>query len=280
MDSKARPPKPGPSLYSNLFEHQDSGRSLETIEQGISAIIDNAARLLSDVDLLVSQGRFSSGRFLLTTAKEELGKAFISLDMCRLDFGKHESVLRRLAEAFYVHEAKQAYFNTLAFGGFASMDHVRRFWEAEIVRWWPSGDPESGVPDMPHATHFDRELPLYVDFSDYNGDWTLPSNQVDALHFEAIGFKGKSSKATRVQSELERFQQARDYGLLTAESLADLNEEFSRHYFTGASSKEDLHRVYVRVAKRVRARLTVNTEQFFASVLMVWPLYHFAQAQF
>jgi len=277
MDPKVRPPKPGPSLYSNLFERQDSSQALETIERGISAIIDNAARLLSDVDLLVSQGRFSSGHFLLTTAKEEVGKAFILLDMCRLNFGKHESVLRRLTEGFYVHEAKQAYFNTLAFTGFTSMDHVRQFWEAEIVQWWPSGDPESGEPDMPHATHFDRELPLYVDFSDYNGDWTLPSNQLDALHFEAIG---KSSKATRVRSALNRFEQARGYGLLTAGSLADLNEGFSRHYFTEASSYEDLHRVYVGVEKRVRARVIVNTDQFMGSVLVVWPLYHFAQARF
>lgn len=277
MDSKARPPKPGPLLYLNLFEHQERRRSLETIADGISAIVDNATRLLSDVDLLVSQDRFSSARFLLTTAQEEIGKAFILLDMCRLDPQRYENVVRRLADAFYVHEAKQAYFKTLEFTDFSDMEHVRQFWEAEIVRWWPHDDPESGEPDMRHATYFDRELPLYVDFSDYDGDWTAPSNRHDSLAFQ--GLLG-SNRATRAQSIVDRFQEARNLQLLSVESLADLNDVFSRHYFTEASSNADLDEAYARVSERICRRSPLDSKQFRDSVLVAWPLYHFAQRKF
>jgi AbiV family abortive infection protein len=277
MDSKARPPKAGPLLYLNLFEHRERRASLEKIAGGISAIVDNAARLLSDVDLLVSQDRFSSARFLLTTAREEIGKALILLDMCRLDSHRYENVVRRLADAFYVHEAKQAYFSILEFSAFASMEHVRQFWEAEIVRWWPHDNPESGEPDMRHATYFDRELPLYVDFSGYDGDWTAPSNRYDSLAFEGIL---RSNKATRTRSVVDRFQEARNLELLSVESLAELNDVFSGLYFTEASSNADLDGAYARVSERVCRRLSLGPKQFRDSVLVVWPLYHFAQHRF
>lgn len=273
-------PKPGCILFSSLFENLERGRSLERVADGISCCVDNAGRLLSDVHVLLAQGRFSSAHFLLTTAKEELGKAFILIDMCRLDFHEHQSVLRRLARAFYVHEAKQAYFSTLQFNGFLSMDDVRRFWEKETVRWWPNEDPESGEPDMPHQSYFDRELPLYVDFIDYDGDWWVPSNRHDRLHFRDFldpdVSPESSTSVTRVRSVLDELQQARADGLLSEVTLTELNDGFAGFYFKETSSKEELDTAYARLARRVSDRLRIDTDRFMKSILVSWPLYHFA----
>lgn len=229
MDLTARPPRRGPLLYEGLFGAGDRELALAKLSDGIAFIIGNARRLLSDVDLLVSNGRLSSARFLVTTAKEELGKAYLLLDMCRLDLTKHRSVLKRLSDVFYVHEAKQAYFNTLQFSSLSSLDHARQCWEDEVVRWFPSGGPESSEPDMPHSSYFDRELPLYVDYSNYDDDWTVPSASYDSHYFEeSLG----SSRATEVQAVREHFTGAIEEGLLTADSLRDLNDEFSGRFFT------------------------------------------------
>ena len=89
-----------------------------------------------------------TARFLLTTAREEVGKAFIMLDMCRLDFARHQSVLRRLCTAFYSHIEKQAYFDTLQFEGLQSFAHVAEWWRVEMIKWFP-GDLEGGGVQRP-----------------------------------------------------------------------------------------------------------------------------------
>ena len=178
-----RGPKPSSLLYQNLFDRRSGEQSTEIIADGVSSVLANAKRLLVDAELMQEAGRLSTARFLITTAREEIAKTYILVDMCRLDFARHESVLRKLCQAFYDHIAKHAYIEVLTFVNIKSMNDAKGVWQRAVKRWW-QGSYESGEPDMPHETYFDREMPLYVDFGDYDQKWLLPSDADHRAHFE------------------------------------------------------------------------------------------------
>jgi AbiV family abortive infection protein len=101
-----RPPERGQQLFKNLFMDRDCNAILEVISAGLTAILSNAKRLTQDVTLLANSKRFASAAFLMATADEEIAKSYILIDMCRLDFLRHHSVLKALCQAFYSHVAK------------------------------------------------------------------------------------------------------------------------------------------------------------------------------
>ena len=185
-EKRPQPPKPGLKLFENLFLGLEYEAILKRISDGIQAVISNSDRLLEDVELLLQRKRFASASFLLATADEEMAKAYILLDMCRLDFYKHENTLKHLCRSFYEHVAKFAYNEIVRFSlDFRDMEHVKEMWMAEITRWWPSGY-ESGEPDFPHDTYFLRELPLYVDFIDFDQQWHVPDHRTQWHRFNMV----------------------------------------------------------------------------------------------
>jgi AbiV family abortive infection protein len=181
--SADRRPEPSSLLHENLFGRGDPESSIRILAEGISSILANAKRLLAEAELMQNAGHLSSARFLITTAREEIAKNYILVDMCRLDFGRNESVLKNLCRAFYNHVAKHAYVAVLTFTNVTSMKDAQSLWETAVKRWWP-GYPEGGEPDMPHETYFDREMPLYVDFSDCDQGWLVPADSDQRAHFE------------------------------------------------------------------------------------------------
>ena len=98
-----RGPKPADLLFNNIFADRQPAEVCKLVAGGIAGAWRNANRLLSDARAFVEDGRLSSARFLITTAREELAKAPLLLDACMLDFSKHRSVLHRLCQAFYDH---------------------------------------------------------------------------------------------------------------------------------------------------------------------------------
>jgi AbiV family abortive infection protein len=107
--NKKFPPKSGLKLYENLFMGMKYEDTIKRISDGLLSINSNASRLIEDVELLVNSNRYSSASFLLATANEEMAKSYILLDMCRLDFTRHENTLKNLCRAFYDHVMKSAY---------------------------------------------------------------------------------------------------------------------------------------------------------------------------
>ena len=172
-----RQPSQAESLRNNLFHDYPTLKSFERLSVGLKASIDNSNRLISDTKVLINKGRYSSAKFLLTTAKEELAKTMILSDLCKLDIKKHENITKRLCSAFYNHVSKHAYYETVNHKNITSMDGFKIVWNNAIQKYWPSGY-ESGEPDMPHTTYFDRELPLYIDFINYYNQWFIPNNDL------------------------------------------------------------------------------------------------------
>ena len=104
---------PDKKLFENVFLNREDEEIIQLLSEGIVAVINNAENLYSDARLMFKNSRWTSWRFLLTTANEEMAKSYILLDTCRLDFSRHQSVLKRLCYAFYDHVSKYAYGNII-----------------------------------------------------------------------------------------------------------------------------------------------------------------------
>ena len=271
MARKAERPEPAKELFENVFVGFEPEAVLRTISQGLIAFLENATRLMEDMMVLMKEERFPTAKFLLTTTNEEMAKTYILLDACRLDLSRHTSTLRRLCWAFYDHIAKYAYNEIINRSDIIrDMQQIKVFWEAETTKWWPSSGPESGEPDMPHETYFSREMPLYVDFIEYDQKWHKPENVITGISLSLEKMRLKDTN-----EGLERLRQTFESGLYNPESLIILNNNFKKHYITEKTSSEEIQRLYVKTAQQVEQKLSIKKEMFFESALHEWPLYYF-----
>jgi AbiV family abortive infection protein len=269
---RPRPPDRAAVLYEGIFGSRDRSSALGLISEGVGAVCANAERLLADVSLLAQAGHHASAGFLLTTANEEMAKAYILVDACRLDFLRHGTALKRLCRAFYDHVAKHAYTQIVRFPQFHDMAHVKEVWDIQVTRWWPSSGPESGEPDMPHDTYFTRELPLYVDFINCDGRWLLPHRNTARGMFEEDFGRSAFSDAGLA---LQRLLDTEDAGLFSAQCLCTLNDVFSPHYLTERTRTRQFLDLRRAVARRLEAERGIIEDRFRRSALDAWPLYHF-----
>jgi len=248
--------------------------TIDAISAGLAAIVTNAQRLLEDVRLLVESERYSSATFFLTTANEEIAKFYILIDCCRLDFSKYPCVLNRLCQAFYNHIAKHAYVEIVRHPNLRSMDRVKETWEIEVKKWWPARDPESGEPDMPHDTYFNREMPLYVDFIDYDQKWFTPGVATGKYLFE------ETSRLSESTENLRKLRDTSEAGLYKPECLSEFHDSLKDFYITEDTKTNDIIRLYQDAGKRIEAKLGIPMDMFEQSALCAWPLYRFVAQRF
>lgn len=272
MNNDNQPPQPWKVLYKNLFEIRSKDESIEIISNGLSAILKNVNRLSSDVEILVNSSHFSSAHFLLTTAKEEMAKSYIFLDMCRLNFLKHEDVLKKICMAFYNHVFKHAYLQLHNFWRINDMAHAKDIWKSETTKWWPNDDITSGEPDMPHDTYFDREMPLYVDYIEYDQRWSIPDDDEESIHFEKrIG----ADVITKTKECLDKILFTNSVGLFSTECLNIINDEFQNNYVSDKTNNSLIENIYKKVAIRLKTEQKIELESFYKSIFLGRPLYHF-----
>ena len=265
----ARRPERGKQLFENLFVRRKGYETVETISAGLAAIVANGQRLLEDVRLLVESERYSSATFFLTTADEEMAKFYILIDCCRLDFSKHQSVLKHLCQAFYNHIPKHAYMEIVRHPNLRDMDRVKETWEIEVKKWWPASDPESGEPDMPHDTYFNREMPLYVDFIDFDQKWFTPEVNTGKCLFEGTSRLAESTESLR------KLRDTSEAGLYKPECLSEFHDSLKDFYITEDTKTSDIIRLYQDAGKRIEAKLGIPMDMFEQSALCAWPLYCF-----
>lgn len=261
-------PKPWDLLFENLFPEYSTETSFQLISEGLDASCSNADRLMSDVNILVDAGKLSSARFLLTTAQEEIAKSYILVDCCRLDLSKHQSVLRKLCRAFYDHIAKHAYIEMRAFPAINDISEAHNLWEAKTKRRWPAA-PDDEEPDMPHATCFNREYPLYIDYGDYERRWIAPSDNGEKAYFKM------TAPIRHAEKIIEPWRKSASDGLCSPEVLTILNDVFKKHYIGDGTTKKELDSLYSKVADHISNKIGVSGKLFLASPLAQWPLYHF-----
>lgn len=112
-------------------------------------MLHNAEALLDDAAVLTDAKRYERAEFLIATAQEEMGKAYILLDMCRVDLARRQHVLGHLCRSFYSHVLKHVYFDLSAndYAGVWELPQVQHYFRVSAQEWWPS-ELESGEPDM------------------------------------------------------------------------------------------------------------------------------------
>jgi len=272
MNNNILPPQPGQVLYKNLFEVRQRDESIELISDGLNAILKNVNRLILDVEILTNSNHFSSAHFLLTTAKEEMAKSYIFLDMCRLNFSKHESALRCLCKAFYDHVLKYAYFQLNNFWPIHDMKHAKDIWKSETKKWWTNDDPTSGVPDMPHSTYFNRELPLYVEYIEYDQKWSIPDDEEESIHFEEII---GADIITKTVECFDKLKFTNSIGLFSPPCLTILNDEFQNYYIKENTDNSSIQSIYEKVFSRLITEHNIKPDLFIKSIFRGWPLYYF-----
>lgn len=261
-------PKPWDLLFTNLFEGRPPETSFELISEGLSASCSNADRLMSDVKFLIEAGKLSSARFLLATAREEIAKSHILVDCCRLDFSKHQPVLRKLCRAFYDHIKKYAYLEMSGLPAINDMAEARKFWDAVTERWTPA-EPNDEEPDMPHPTCFNREFPLYIDYGDYERRWLIPSDRGETAFFKM------TAPVRSAEETIEHWRKSASDSLCSPEVLTILNDVFKRHYIGDTTTKTQVDNLYNKVADDLSNKVRVSKNLFLGSPLTEWPLYHF-----
>lgn len=280
--SKNKQPEPWNLLYKNLFVRRDRVSALSVISEGLSCFAENASSLLDEAKILADAQKKARAIFLVTTANEEIAKSYILLDTCRLDFTSHEAPLKKLCQAFYGHIEKYAYNKTIRFSPIfrdsqnIPWHNISAIFKDALVRWWPSGDIESGEPDMPHNTYWERETNLYVDFSDYAQSWIVPIPENPRYEF---GEPTGDDPYSKSRVALNRLLYTRDEKLYNADALDILNEVFRKFFINEKTNEEQIIRLYTAVMAKLEEKLGISAKKCKKSALMEWPLYHFLQVK-
>jgi AbiV family abortive infection protein len=262
---------PDRKLYENLFLNRSSEEIFRLLSEGILAFVANAERLHNDAQLLFNQASWTSGRFLLTTANEEMAKPYIFLDACRLDFSRHQNNLVRLCYAFYDHRYKYAYNNLLNNPNIQNLQDGMSEWFECIEKWIPYSDNEDVEPI--HETYFLREMPLYIDFIDHDQRWSTPKEDVAEYNY-SMGVGILDSK-----SVLERLKKTQQFGLFSPIVLSLINENFKKHYLSETTADELLVNLHKKTAKRIENQTGILATTYQESSLNKIPLYHFLTMQ-
>lgn len=270
---KTRPPNPWNLLYKNLFVRRDKTATLEVLSEGLHVFTKNAELLLDDAKLLLDSKKYSRAHFLISTADEEMAKAYIILDACRLRFDAHEHCLKKLSQAFYRHVEKHAY-NKIYRSDIRDMPHAKDIFYDELKLWWPSSDIESGEPDMPHVTRFNRDLNLYADFIDYDQNWWIPTDSTKVPIFE---WSPEYNPFSTAQNALSKLIYTQNLGLYSPVVLKIINDIFKKHLITEKTTNDQLFKLHDDVAEKVGNLLGISHNKLKKSILIGWPLYHFLQ---
>ncbi len=275
IEKSKKAPLPGKVLFESIFANKRE-KIINIISNGLSAVINNAERLLDDVEYLSVSKRFASATFLLTTAREEIAKAYILLDMGRLDFEEHQSVLRKLCSCFYDHVMKYVYLK-INNSYIHNMYHAKKLWEHYTTKWFPSnGDLENYEPDMPHDIVFMREYPLYVNKSEFGQNWYVPNNEDFEWRFQ--GFKNESAEWTLFADSIKIFKQLKhtyELGLLGSNYINNFNQEFKTHYISDRTDDTQTKKIYKKIFEIFEKVTDICEEDFWKTELVKYPLYHF-----
>lgn len=285
MAKQNQAPNPRDLLYRGLFENSQNQQVIPKLADGIKAIFQNVTNLIEDMKYLAVAERYSVASFLLSTASEEIAKIYLLLDACKLNFEKHDNTTKRLCSAFYDHIKKHAYIEVMDMFDLPhnrDMNELQKIWDINTQKWWPA-DFESGEPDMPHDTVFDRQWPLYVEFDSYARVWHRPDNSKRKFQFAFLGAgevelenpKPHSSNFAKLLQNYERVAFSNSIGIFSQEVLQITYEIFSQKYLSKQTPTNEIILLYEAFASRLTNEFGITEEQLMRSSLAMWPLYDF-----
>jgi len=285
MAGQNQAPKPGALLYRGIFDGAQPRLVVSRLADGIIEVYQNVVNLMDDMKYLVADERFAVGSFVLSTASEEIAKIHLLLDACRLNFVKHDNQAKHLCAAFYDHIKKHAYIEMMHMFELPhnrDMGALTQIWEYATKKWWP-GDLESGEPDMPHDTVFDRQWPLYVEFDSISRQWHRPSNATQKFRFAFLGAgeidldnpNPNSSSYADLLQDYKRVAYSYSIGIFSQEILQIAQDIYGQKYLSKQTATSDIRLLYENLSKRLNTEFGITEEQLMSSSLAMWPLYDF-----
>jgi len=240
------------------------------IADGILALIENANRLYQDASILTQKHRWTGAKIFLTTADEEMAKAYILIDSCLLDFHRHQSVLKKLIDAFYDHALKHAYMQVIRNANQHKLDEIEEEWCRGVEHWGEPLDENKEKPISYHETYFTREIPLYVDFNPVDKCWSSPAEDL-AEYSASMGYG-----QTWVEDTLKLLQESQKNGLFRPEVLAIVNEVFRNFFINQKTEMELVKKLHEKTGRQIEDTIGITSALYNRSALNRYPLYHFA----
>ncbi len=262
--------KPSNVLYESIFTNRSVDQIISTISKGIPIIIENAKGLLADATILNENNRYMTASFLGVTAREEISKIHIFIDACRLDIEKHTSKLKRLCKAFYNHIDKYAYYEIYSLHAINSMADAQEALEARTIKVCPI-DPECDeYPDNRHSLHFQREMPLYVDFDDWAKMWYDPQMKRDNIAKLVRKFPIEDA-----EKELALVEKTHKLKLYSFRSLKTINDVFKKKYCGTSTANNEIIELYKETGDILEKNNIASFGDLRESSIFAWPLYDF-----
>ena len=243
-------PERNKQLYEAIFENNSDEAIIEILSDGIKACYESAKRLRDDARKLIETKSFSTAGFLIATADEEIAKIYILMDMARLKFSKHESILRRLCKAFYDHLDKHIYFQI----GLESWSNIAEIIERiKIERsndYYEIDDYDFDThevlgPPIPNQAVTRREWRLYVDYSKIAKIWTKPILEQRSFITSLV-----TEELRDTESLLQLLDDAYAISLFDKDCLVILHEEFSKLLINANTTNEQIEQVLQKIIMR------------------------------
>jgi AbiV family abortive infection protein len=256
-------------FLETIFIDRSRDQTINLIADGIGVLIDNANRLYQDGHILMQNYRWTGAKIFLTTADEEMAKAYILIDSCRLDFSRHQSVLKKLVDAFYDHTLKHAYMQVTRNANQENFDEIEEEWCRGVEQWEEPIDENKDRPISYHETYFTREIPLYVDFNPVDQCWSSPVEDL-AEYSASMGY-GK----TWVENDLKSLQESQENGFFCTEALTIVNDVFRKYYINQKTELGFIKKLHDKTASQIESTIGIPSALYHGSALNRHPLYHF-----
>jgi AbiV family abortive infection protein len=260
-------------LKAAFDRERNSGLAYKFLADGIEACLENASFLLAEFLCLASNGFNARAQFVYATAMEELGKVLILFDFARVSWQREEWVTL-LCKAFYHHLKKAAYAKVIYWPGSGALADALYLYKLGLIEHFPNNDPESGEPDEYAGGIVDREWGLYVDWSEFDGRWFLPTHSTLAYYYAQEKWdEHQRVGEQRIASVLSELTAGQREGLFTDGALRVVHTVMSQLYVTASTPEADV----IRILQDVRAQLSaigINiSEGVIKSKFMDYPLY-------
>lgn len=263
-------PERSKQLYEAIFENNSDDAIIEILSDGIKACYESAKRLRDDARKLIETNSFPAAGFLVATADEEIAKIYILMDMARLKFSKHESILRRLCRAFYDHLDKHIYFQI----GLESWNNIAEI--IERIKIERSHDYyeideddfdtyEALGPPIPNQAATRREWRLYVDYSKIDKFWTKPILEQRSFITSLVIYELRDT-----ESLLKLLDDAYTISLFDKDCLIIFHEEFSKVSIKPKTTNEQIEKILQKIIMR-GVKLPSNLVEDIS--ILKWPLY-------
>ncbi len=256
-------------FLESLFIGRRTDQTINLIADGILVLIENANRLYLDASILTQNFRWTGAKIFLTTADEEMAKAYILIDSCLLDFHRHQSVIKKLIDAFYDHVLKHAYMQVIRNANQHKLDEIEEEWCRGVEHWEEPLDEDKVKPISYHETYFTREIPLYVDFNPVDRCWSSPA--LDLSEYSASMGYGQAW----VEDTLKVLKESQKNGFFCTEALTIVNDAFRKFYINQKTDMGFVKRLHDKTARLIESKIGIHRELYYRSALNRYPLYHY-----